>query len=207
MKHSVWRFQAFLYSVKDAKKHIKANKEYCIEGDYSMILYVKRTEAELEKDQREEQRSELKQRYQSEAREINQTTRELRNSFITSPPTLSKEQYQILIKEFVRALIHENWRIPDCLEKSKSNFDSVYEKDSGVKIILEIIRTIYDKPYFSNEYPYISMNIDKPRNICEELNTYYYLLTRLGYEMTDEEIQLRDGTHPIFSKYKESKGE
>ena len=37
------------------------------------------------------------------------------------------------------------------------------------------------------------------RNINPELNRFYNLLVKLGYVMSDEEIQLRDGTHPIFT--------
>lgn len=37
------------------------------------------------------------------------------------------------------------------------------------------------------------------RNINPELNRFYNLLCKLGYVMSDEEIQLRDGTHPIFT--------
>ena len=37
------------------------------------------------------------------------------------------------------------------------------------------------------------------RNINPELNRFYNLLVKLGYVMSDEETQLRDGTHPIFT--------
>lgn len=40
------------------------------------------------------------------------------------------------------------------------------------------------------------------RNISPELNRFYNLLCKLGYVMSDEEIQLRDGTHPIFTANK-----
>ena len=37
------------------------------------------------------------------------------------------------------------------------------------------------------------------RRNSPELNKFYALLCKLGYVMSDEEIQLRDGTHPIFT--------
>lgn len=40
------------------------------------------------------------------------------------------------------------------------------------------------------------------RNINPELNRFYNLLCKLGYVMSDEEIQLRDGTHPILQQVK-----
>ena len=59
---------------------------------------------------------------------------------------------------------------------------------------------------FLNEDPNKSYvrhsDLDSPYFINEELNQIYYLLTRLGYEMSDEEKQLRDGVHEIYTKYK-----
>lgn len=48
---------------------------------------------------------------------------------------------------------------------------------------------------------YINVTYDEgiQRNISPELNRFYNLLCKLGYVMSDEEIQLRDGTHPIFT--------
>lgn len=58
----------------------------------------------------------------------------------------------------------------------------------------------------SRESGYINCyNVDNPRDINERLNKEYYLLTRLGYEMSDEEKQLHDGTHEIFTKYKKAR--
>lgn len=37
------------------------------------------------------------------------------------------------------------------------------------------------------------------RKNSPDLNKFYVLLCKLGYVMSDEEIQLRDGTHPIFT--------
>lgn len=51
-------------------------------------------------------------------------------------------------------------------------------------------------------FDYISVNYsDKTvsRKNNPELNRFYNLLCKLGYVMSDEEIQLRDGTHPIFT--------
>lgn len=39
----------------------------------------------------------------------------------------------------------------------------------------------------------------------EKRNDYIYdMLTKLGYEMSDEEKQLQDGTHPLFRTDDES---
>lgn len=41
----------------------------------------------------------------------------------------------------------------------------------------------------------------------ESLDQLYGLLERLGYEMSDEEKQLQNGTHPIFGKADEDSDE
>lgn len=55
-------------------------------------------------------------------------------------------------------------------------------------------RGTYDSSYIDFSY-YEGVT----RNINPELNRFYNLLVKLGYVMSDEEIQLRDGTHPIFT--------
>ena len=53
-----------------------------------------------------------------------------------------------------------------------------------------------------NNSSYISVDYaDKTitRKINPELNRFYNLLVKLGYVMSDEEMQLRDGSHPIFT--------
>ena len=198
---SIWCYAGILYSVSDAKKKIKQNKEYCYEDEsYGVSYYRKRTDEEIERDQQEEQRRELSDRFRTEARELNSTTRNLRKRFIENPPKLNKEQYYILVKEFVRGRINSAyWSTPKCLNGSTSNFDSVFESDNGVKIMLEIIASKMD---MGINCDYITGLIDEPYRVSESLNSFYYLLTRLGYVMSDEEKQLRDGTHPIFTKYK-----
>ena len=66
--------------------------------------------------------------------------------------------------------------------------------------MLELIGKTLDNQ--NRLYQYVSNDLNNPRNVSENLNSLYFLLNRLGYEMSDEEKQLRDGTHPIFTKYK-----
>ena len=166
------------------------------------MLYRKRTEAEIEHDQHEEEHREARERFSQEGRILNETTRNLRQAFIKDPPKLDKEQYLILVKEFLRTRIDgaHCFGVPDCLYGSKSNFDDVFETDNGVKIMLELIGKTLDNQ--NRLYQYVSNDLNNPRNVSENLNSLYFLLNRLGYEMSDEEKQLRDGTHPIFTKYK-----
>ena len=201
---SIWAYVATVFNEKEAHKHLKSDREYCYEvSNYGgVLLYRKRTEAEIEHDQHEEERREALERFCQEGRILNETTRNLRQAFIKDPPKLDKEQYIILVKEFLRTRIAGAYcfGVPDCLYGSKSNFDDVFEPDNGAKIMLELIGKTLDNQ--NRLYQYVSNDLTNPRNISENLNSLYFLLTRLGYEMSDEEKQLRDGTHPIFTKYK-----
>lgn len=72
-------------------------------------------------------------------------------------------------------------------------------KDTG-KMLMSAAYTFFKN--WRNNSSYISVNdADKTitRKINPELNRFYNLLCKLGYVMSDEEIQLRDGTHPIFT--------
>ena len=203
---SIWAYVATVFNEKEAHRHLKSDREYCYEvSNYGGVsLYRKRTEAEIEHDLYEEERRETRERFMQEGKILNETTRNLRQAFIKDPPKLNKEQYLVLVKEFLRTRIGGAYcfGVPDCLYGSKSNFDDVFETDNGVKIMLELIGKTLDNQ--NRVYQYVSNDITNPRNVSENLNSLYFLLNRLGYEMSDEEIQLRDGTHPIFTK---SKGE
>lgn len=197
---SIWRYEGILYSQKDAKQRIEDNREYCYEvTSYGINLYKKSTNAELERDHQEEQRRKGRDRFWKEAEILNKTTRALRKRFTENPPKLNKEQYAILVKEFVRSRINtSSWGYPECLDGSMADFDNVFEADNGITIMLELLRLSKDN-YTGG---YITNTLDKPYRVNENLNSFYYLLTRLGYVMSDEEKQLRDGTHAIFTKYK-----
>lgn len=197
---SIWRYDGILYSQEDAKQRIENNREYCYEvSSYGVNLYKKSTNAELERDYQEEQRMKKRDCFWKEAEILNKTTRVLRKRFTENPPKLNKEQYAILVKEFVRSRIcMSSWEYPECLDGSMADFDSVFEVDNGISIMLELLWLSKDK----HAGGYITNTLNNPYKVNESLNSFYYLLTRLGYVMSDEEKQLRDGTHPIFTKYK-----
>lgn len=85
-------------------------------------------------------------------------------------------------------LEHENY---ECI-----NFDDCM-KDTG-KMLMAAAYAFFEDLYNTK---YINVTYDEgiQRNISPELNRFYNLLVKLGYVMSDEEIQLRDGTHPIFT--------
>lgn len=82
------------------------------------------------------------------------------------------------------------------------NFDDCV---AGNKIGTLLLATAYSILRGNYSMSYISITLDDNkatavRNINQSLNKFYYMLRKCGYEMSDEEKQLRDGTHPIFFK-------
>lgn len=82
------------------------------------------------------------------------------------------------------------------------NFDDCV---AGNKIGTLLLATAYSILRGNYSMSYISITLDDNkatavRNINQSLNRFYYMLRKCGYEMSDEEKQLRDGTHPIFFK-------
>ena len=90
---SIWAYVTTVFNEKDAHKYLEIDREYCYEvSNYGgIILYRKRTEAEIEHDQHEEERREARERFSQEGRILNETTRNLRQAFIKDPPKLDKE--------------------------------------------------------------------------------------------------------------------
>ena len=108
-------------------------------------------------------------------------------------------KYNILVKEFVR-IIFEDKPLYGAATLS-GDFDSIYDKDGGAAIMLSKAQRALDSGEFNG---YVSTwDYYGRRRENTDLNRFYYLITRLGYEMSTEEIQLRDGTHEIFTKGKE----
>lgn len=108
-------------------------------------------------------------------------------------------------KEQLSTMLTENMQRSDL---------TVYEEAKGCQLLLDLgdtVAEIAEKTGFSeyalcqtnySSFSYISVSyLDKTisRKNNTDLNRFYNLLCKLGYVMSDEEIQLRDGTHPIFT--------
>ena len=93
-KASIWAYVATVFNEKEAHRYLKADREYCYEvSNYGgVMLYRKRTEAEIEHDQHEEERREARERFSQEGKILNETIRNLRQAFIKDPPKLDKEE-------------------------------------------------------------------------------------------------------------------
>ena len=145
-------------------------------------------------------------RFMAEAKEINERMTSLRRDFINNfsiKPSKRSGKENLIIKALLEYLILTEYT-PECIlynsDGDPVNFERVYESDGGILIMLSILEDQLGGGYV---YIYDRNHAVKDREDVAELNRWYYLLTRLGYELCKEEKQLRDGTHEIYTKYKD----
>lgn len=174
-----------------------------------VTIYIQKTKEQIEKaDAENKNRNAKRQKFdelEAQAKEINQRCKALRESFMLEGNFNDDAKKQELINYilysmsecreyddrsfyFLSGLKHENY---ECI-----NLDDCM-KDTG-KMLMAAAYAFFEDLYNTK---YINVTYDEgiQRNISPELNRFYNLLVKLGYVMSDEEIQLRDGTHPIFT--------
>lgn len=174
-----------------------------------VTIYIQKTKEQIENaDAENKNRNAKRQKFdelEAQAKEINQRCKALREGFMLEGNFNDDAKKQELInyilysmsecREYddrsfysLSGLKHENY---ECI-----NFDDCM-KDTG-KMLMAAAYAFFEDLYNTK---YINVTYDEgiQRNISPELNRFYNLLVKLGYVMSDEEIQLRDGTHPIFT--------
>lgn len=174
-----------------------------------VAIYIQKTKEQIENaDAENKNRNAKRQKFdelEAQAKEINQRCKALRESFMLEGNFNDDAKKQELINYilysmsecreyddrsfyFLSGLKHENY---ECI-----NLDDCM-KDTG-KMLMAAAYAFFEDLYNTK---YINVTYDEgiQRNISPELNRFYNLLVKLGYVMSDEEIQLRDGTHPIFT--------
>lgn len=174
-----------------------------------VTIYIQKTKEQIENaDAENKNRNAKRQKFdelEAQAKEINQRCKALREDFMLEGNFNDDAKKQELINYilysmsecreyddksfyYLSGLKHENY---ECI-----NFDDCM-KDTG-KMLMAAAYAFFEDLYNTK---YINVTYDEgiQRNISPELNRFYNLLVKLGYVMSDEEIQLRDGTHPIFT--------
>lgn len=165
------------------------------------------TEKEAEIRKGREEREAKDRQFRAEAAEINDRMESLRKDFINNfsieGRKSRKSQEDLIIKSLLEELCVVEHR-PDVINYDEDgdpvDFERVYESDGGIRIMLSILEYSWGGKYIRE---WNRNNAIYEREDVADLNRLYYLLTRLGYEMCDEEKQLRDGTHEIYTKYKD----
>lgn len=204
-------------TVSDAKPKLGLTEgEFAVKimehGDFAGVTVYRKddfrqsAEKNAESSKKAEEALIKSKRFTAEAKEINERMTSLRRDFINNfsiKPSKRSGKEDLIIKALLEHLILAEYT-PKCIlynsDGDPVNFERVYESDGGILIMLSILEDQLGGGYV---YTYDRNHAVKDREDVAELNRWYYLLTRLGYELCKEEKQLRDGTHEIYTKYKD----
>lgn len=204
------------FALKDliGKDFADGRKRYFYFGYGSNIyIYAEAFEKQEKIDAEEEKRKLEEQRWNElveQAEETDERCEALRRGFMLDTNFNDNNKKQELVKFIVAQVAtgasNKKYRFEEIIEhdfEDDENIDSYinehWNNDSG-RMLMATAYALSQRIYGS--FDYISVNYsDKTfsRKNNPELNRFYNLLCKLGYVMSDEEIQLRDGTHPIFT--------
>lgn len=158
-----------------------------------------------EEDAKRKSERQMLNELQAQVEEIDNRCKALREGFMLDANFNDNDSKQNLIAYIMYAMSANSGYEDDVLEKFAG-----LKYDEGECINLDDCLANTGKTLMAMAYAFFSGFYDSSyidfsyyegvtRNINPELNRFYNLLVKLGYVMSDEEIQLRDGTHPIFT--------
>lgn len=205
-----------IFALKDLilKDFSDGRKRYFYFAYGSNVYIYAEVLAKQEKNDAEEEKRKLeKQKWyeiDEQAEEIDERCEALRRSFMLDTNFNDSSKKQELVKFIVAQVAaganNRDFRLEEILEhnfEDDENTDSYINEhwsDNSGRMLMATAYALSQRTYSS--FSYISVNyLDRTisRKSNTDLNRFYNLLCKLGYVMSDEEIQLRDGTHPIFT--------
>lgn len=206
---------AGVFALKDliGKDFADGRKRYFYFAYYgsNIYIYAEALEKQEKNDAEEEKRKLEEQRWNElaeQAEEIDERCEALRRDFMLNTNFNDSNKKQELVKFIVPQVAmgasSKAYKFSEIAEsQDDESIDSYisehWNNDSG-RMLMATAYALSQRMYSS--FNYISVNYsDKTisRKNNTDLNRFYSLLCKLGYVMSDEEIQLRDGTHPIFT--------
>lgn len=207
--------RSYLDCSTKASEYVKADDEKYFKIYYGSIYFCKDSgtaKKTRENIKREKEREQINARINS-LKKISKRAFELRKQFVeTVSATCIKKHLADIIAfwcfnvcigvsyidddDLIETLGIENG---DESEDENKSFtcDEIFEiiKKSPEKYLWKMICLNTDD---SEREEYFDWNARHEEN--EQLTAFYDLLVKMGYEMSDEEKQMRDGTHPLFSE-------
>ena len=183
-------------------------KYYFVVSNYGYITLY--TESEEKKDDAANEQREMqekKKEVHAALEEITKRTYKLRHDFIFGiSSTSAKRKISVIMEYSLRAMLNDCYsldyeQLAEALdiEISEDDDEWTYEKISN-QLNSQLERSTLIAIYMLLDSPsehYYNWNNQHTDN--ESLNTVYDFLEKFGYEMSDEERMLRDGTHDLFA--------
>lgn len=205
------------FALKDliGKDFADGRKRYFYFGYGSNIyIYAEALEKQEKNDAEEEKRKLEEQRWNElaeQAEEIDERCEALRRDFMLNTNFNDSNKKQELVKFIVAQVAagasNRDYRFEEIIEhnfEDDENIDSYINEhwsDNSGRMLMAMAYALCQKNSYER-FSFILVGYNSKtisRKINPELNRFYNLLVKLGYVMSDEEIQLRDGTHPIFT--------
>lgn len=179
----------------------------------NVYIYAEALEKQEKNDAEEEKRKLEEQRWDElveQAEEIDERCEALRRDFMLDTNFNDSNKKQELVKFIVAQVAagasNKKYRFEEIIEhdfENDENTDSYINEhwsDNSGRMLMATAYALCQRSYEKLSFIYVGYNsktISRKNN--PDLNKFYALLCKLGYVMSDEEIQLRDGTHPIFT--------
>lgn len=214
---TVCSFYIYKWKPDDAiPDNYDAKKEYfylITDFDYVYVL-VKKEKAKTAPVKKSPQEIEANRR-RSALKAITDKHRELRYNFIKEFYP-SDKQHDCIMLWLAKSVFRDNRRDfsliqeligqdPSCYSVDKSKFDSYCAGQNRWRIAaLAAYALLGDDVYNRNRYYAENYGKALPEyHVNSGLNTIYEFLCALGYELSDEEQAMKNGTHELFSEWED----
>lgn len=194
------------------KDFADGRKRYFYFGYSSNVyIYAEALEKQEKNDAEEEKRKLEEQRWDElveQAGEIDERCEALRIGFMLDTNFNDNNKKQELVKFIVAQVAagasRNAHRFSEVVENQDAenidNYINEHWGDNSGRLLMAAAYASCQRIYEKLSFIYVgysSKTISRRNSL--DLNKFYALLCKLGYVMSDEEIQLRDGTHPIFT--------
>lgn len=179
--------------------------EFYIIYSWGISLYKTKEEKELTEEEIQEQKAreekrKLEEKIDLQVKEIKERTEKLRKDFIDSlPETKIKNHFNELVKlMFTTNLSLHLWGddYKDIWELEGENIEELAFDIAGNNPYTSLLKTMYIKEFKYSSY------FNFRNEFCEdkELDLLYEFIEGLGYQMSEEEKRLQNGSHEIFKE-------
>lgn len=180
----------------------------------NICIYAEALDKQEKNDAEDEKRKLEEQRWDElveQAEEIDERCEALRIGFMLDTNFNDSNKKQELVKFIVAQVAAEasnqEYRFEEIIkhdfEDDDENIDSYINEhwsDNSGRMLMATAYALCQRTYEKLSFIYVEYSRKTiSRKNSPDLNKFYALLCKLGYVMSDEEIQLRDGTHPIFT--------
>lgn len=188
-----------------------------VNSDYPNIkIYKERQNIEQENEQAERQAALNIKRteWQTQANNLTKIAYNLRMQFIMNLSMINNEQMEACVRTLLEntlygGYIDHNFEKIEPLtgliwDEDNDCYSNFYDETQGANLKVLTAKIAYISFEDCHNMGYITLYPYKNENIWKnnpKLNRIYNFLTMLGYVMSEEEKQLRDGMHWIFNEY------